>query len=241
MSETHVDVLAIMAHPDDVELTAGGTLLAAAAAGRRIGIVDLTGGETGSAGSRELRAEEAREAAAVLGLHARECLGLPDAGLENSPAMRAAVAQVIRRYRPQVVITHARQGRHPDHTVTAQLVRDACFVAGLKNVAPGLPAFRPRKIVHAISFREDPVFPSFVVDISDHLERKLAAIACYGSQFRGLTQAGEVYPNGEPLADIIRHQAAHYGSMIRCRYGEAFHMTETVRLTDITALDVSSF
>jgi N-acetylglucosamine malate deacetylase 1 len=241
MHDSPIDVLAIMAHPDDVELTAGGTLLAAAAAGRRIGIIDLTGGETGSTGSRSLRADEAREAAAVLGLHARECLDLPDAGLENSPAMRAVVAQAIRRHRPQVVITHARQGRHPDHTVAAQLVRDACFVAGLKNVAPGLPPHRPRKIVHAISFREDPIFPSFVVDISDHLERKLAAIACYHSQFAGLRQAGEIYPNGEPLPEIIRHQAAHYGSMIRCRYGEPFHMTETVRLTDITALDVASF
>jgi N-acetylglucosamine malate deacetylase 1 len=122
-------------------------------------------------------------------------------------------------------------------------VRDACFLAGLKNllVLPDLPAFRPRKVVHCMSFREDAIAPSFIVDISDVFEQKLAAIRCYRSQFEGLTQAGEVYPNGEPLADVVRHQAAHYGTMIRARYGEPFHTTETLRVEDIASLDVSTF
>jgi LmbE family N-acetylglucosaminyl deacetylase len=140
-----------------------------------------------------------------------------------------------------VVITHARQGRHPDHIAAAQLVRDACFLAGLKNLVPDMPAFRPRKVLHAMSFREDAIAPSFIVDISDVFEQKLAAIRCYHSQFDGLTQAGEVYPNGEPLPDVIRHQAAHYGTMIRARYGEPFQMTETMRVTDVASLDVSTF
>lgn len=236
-----LDILAIMAHPDDVELTCGGTLLASAALGRRTGIVDLTAGETGSRGTVEIRAMEAQEAARVLGVTVRENLGLPDAQLANDATARTAVIRAIRRHRPAIVITHARQGRHPDHIAAAQLVRDACFLAGLKNLVPDLAAFRPRKVVHAMSFREDALTPSFVVDISDVFEQKLAAIRCYRSQFDGLTQAGEVYPNGEPLEDIIRHQAAHYGTFIRCRYGEPFHTTEVMRVTDIASLDVTTF
>ena len=241
--QTHdgLDVLAIMAHPDDVELTCGGTLLAAAALGRRTGIVDLTAGETGSRGTVEIRAAEAQRAAAVLGVTVRENLHLPDAHLVNSIEAREVVIRAIRRMRPQVVITHARQGRHPDHIAAAQLVRDACFLAGLKNLVKELPPFRPRKVVHAMSFREDAIAPSFVVDISEVFEKKLQAIACYMSQFDGLTQAGEVYPNGEPLPDIIRHQAAHYGTLIRRQYGEPFHTTETLRVTDIASLDVATF
>jgi N-acetylglucosamine malate deacetylase 1 len=236
-----LDILAIMAHPDDVELTCGGTLLASVAHGRRVGIVDLTAGETGSRGTVEIRAAEAQEASRILGVSIRENLRLPDAHLMNTPESRDAVIRAIRRHRPTLVITHARQGRHPDHIAAAQLVRDACFLAGLKNLAPDIPAFRPRKVVHAMSFREDAVAPSFIVDISDVFEQKLAAIRCYRSQFDGLTQAGEVYPNGEPLPDIIRHQAAHYGTMIRARYGEPFHTTETLRVSDIASLDVTTF
>jgi len=236
-----LDVLAIMAHPDDVELTCGGTLLASAALGRRTGICDLTAGETGTRGTVAIRAAEAQQAAQLLGVSVRENLHLPDAHLVNTPEARAVVIRAIRRHRPTIVITHARQGRHPDHIASAQLVRDACFLAGLKNLVTDIPPFRPRKVIHAMSFREDPITPSFVVDISGMFEQKLAAIACYTSQFDGLTQAGEVYPNGEPLPDIIRHQAAHYGALIRARYGEPFYTTETLRVSDIASLDVSTF
>jgi len=236
-----LDVLAIMAHPDDVELTCGGTLLASAALGRTTGIVDLTAGETGSRGTVAIRAAEAQQAALILGVTVRENLRLPDAHLVNTPEAREVVIRAIRRHRPTIVITHARQGRHPDHIAAAQLVRDACFLAGLKNLVTDMPPHRPLKVVHAMSFREDAIAPSFVVDISDVFEQKLAAIRCYHSQFDGLTQAGEVYPNGEPLPDIIRHQAAHYGALIRARYGEPFLTTETLRVADIAALDVSTF
>ncbi len=236
-----LDVLAIMAHPDDVELTCGGTLLASVARGRRVGIMDLTQGETGSRGTVAIRAAEAQEAGRILGVSVRENLHLPDAHLVNTPETRDTVIRAIRTLRPTIVITHARQGRHPDHIAAAQLVRDACFLSGLKNLVPDVPAFRPRKVVHCLSFREDAIAPSFIVDISDVFEQKLAAIRCYRSQFDGLTQAGEVYPNGEPLADVIRHQAAHYGTMIRARYGEPFHTTETLRVDDIASLDVSTF
>jgi N-acetylglucosamine malate deacetylase 1 len=236
-----VDVLAVAAHRDDVELTCGGTLLRAAALGRRTGVVDLTQGEMGTRGSAELRAAEAARAAAVLGLCARENLALPDAGIVNTPETRAALARVIRRLRPQVVIAPSPWARHPDHRVAAELVRDACFVAGLAKVAPELPKHRPRKVVHCITYREDAVKPTFVVDVSDVFERKMEAIRCYASQFDGATQAGEVYPTGEPLYDVVRHQAAHYGSLIRARYGEPFFTHETMRVDDIAALEVSTF
>jgi N-acetylglucosamine malate deacetylase 1 len=241
MPET--DLLAIFPHPDDAELTCGGTLCKAAGQGYRVGILDLAAGELASRGTTELRSAEAASAARVLGVSLRENLGLPDAGLTNTPDTRLAVARVIRRLRPQIVLTAAPFpfGRHPDHRVTAELVRDACFVAGLAKLDGSLPPHRPRKVLHSITYREDYLKPSFVVDVSAEFERKIEAIRCYASQFEGLIQAGEVYPNGEPLVDIVRHQAAHYGSLIRTRYGEPFHVTETMRVDDVVALEVSTF
>ncbi|HEU4629504.1 MAG TPA: bacillithiol biosynthesis deacetylase BshB1 [Gemmatimonadaceae bacterium] len=236
-----VDVLAIAAHRDDVELTCGGTLLRAADRGQRTAIIDLTQGEMGTRGSAALRAAEAARAAEVLGLAVRENLALPDAGITNTPETRAALARLIRRLRPAVVIAPSPWARHPDHRVAAELVRDACFVAGLAKVAPDVPRHRPRKVIHCITYREDAVKPTFVVDVSDVFERKMAAIRCYASQFDGVVQAGEVYPNGEPLYDIVRHQAAHYGSLIRTRYGEPFFTHETMRVDDVAALEVSTF
>jgi bacillithiol biosynthesis deacetylase BshB1 len=236
-----VDILAIAAHRDDVELTCGGTLLAAAARGRRTAIVDLTEGEAGTRGTADLRAHEAARAAQILGVAARENLGLPDAGLVNTPETRAKLALVIRRFRPRIVIAPAAHGRHPDHRVAAELIRDASFVAGLAKVEPGVPAHRPYKVIHTLTYREDVVKPTFIVDISDVFERKLEAIQCYASQFDGVKQAGEVYPNGDSLLDIVRHQAAHYGSRIRARYGEPFFTHETMRVEDVATLEVSTF
>ena len=236
-----VDILAIAAHRDDVELTCGGTLIKAASLGRRTAILDLTQGETGTRGSADIRAAEASRAAEVLGVQARENLGLPDAGIVNTPDTRAELARVIRRFRPRVVLAPAPRGRHPDHRAAAELVRDACFVAGLAKVASDVPKWRPHKVVHCVTYREDFSKPTFVVDVSDEFERKLEAIRCYESQFEGVTQAGEVYPNGEPLLDVVRHQAAHYGTLIRSRYGEPFFTYETMRVDDIAALEVSTF
>lgn len=236
-----VDILAIAAHPDDIELICGGTLIRAQMLGRLTGILDLAAGELATRGTPELRAKEAAKAAKVMGVSVRENLGFPDGGIQNTPETRAKVAVMIRKLQPQVVITHSLHGRHPDHPIVAQLVRDACFVAGLKKIEPKVPAHRPRKVIHALSFREDNQKPTFVVDISDAFEKKLEAIGCYESQFGEAVQAGEVYPNGEPLRDLIRHHAAHYGSLIRCRYGEPFYTTETMRVDDVATLQVATF
>ncbi len=236
-----VDILAIAPHPDDAELTCGGTLIKAARQGYRTAILDLTRGEMGTRGSAAERAEEASRAAEVLGVAARENLGLPDANLVNTPESRADVVRAIRRFAPRIVIAPSPRGNHPDHRVAAELVRDACFLGGIAKFEPGVPRHRPKKILHCITYREDHEKPTFVVDISDEFETKLQAIACYASQFEGVTRAGEVQPNGEPLLDIVRHHAAHYGSLIRTRYGEPYFTTETMRVDDIGMLEVATF
>jgi N-acetylglucosamine malate deacetylase 1 len=236
-----VDLLAIAAHRDDVELTCAGTLIKAGRQGYRTAVLDLTQGEMGTKGTPELRASEASRAAEIMGLQARENLGMRDAGIVNDLQTRELLARAIRRFKPTVVLAPAREGRHPDHHTTAQLVRDACFIAGLAKLAPDLPKHRPRKLIHCVSFREDFGKPTFVVDVSDVFETKMEAIRCFDSQFSGATQAGEVMPNGESLYDVVRHQSAHYGSLIRCRYGEPFYTSETMRVDDVVALEVSSF
>lgn len=236
-----VDLLCIAAHRDDAELTCGGTLIKAVDDGYRVGVLDLTEGEMGTRGSADLRAQEAEAAAEVMGLTIRENLRLPDAGVENTRATREALVAMIRQLQPRVVIAPAARGRHPDHRLTSELVRDACFLAGIARYVPDVPRHRPLKLLHTITYREDAVKPTFVVDISAQFERKLAAIRCYASQFDGQTQAGEVFPNGESLYDIVTHQAAHYGARIRCRYGEPFYTDETMRVTDVLSLDVSTF
>ena len=238
---TTVHILAIAAHRDDVELTCGGTLLKAHKLGQRTAILDLTQGEMGTRGSAALRRTESDQAAELLGVSARETLGLPDAGIENTPATREVLARVIRRFAPRVVIAPALEGRHPDHRITARLVRDACFVAGLAKVAPDVPKHRPHKILHTLAYRQDFVRPTFVVDISDEFEAKMQAVRCYGSQFDGAIQAGEVYPTGEPLYDVVTHYGAYYGSLIRTRYGEPFFTSEMMRVDDIGTLEVSTF
>ena len=237
-----LDVLAVMAHPDDAELLCGGALIKAADEGGRVGVLDLTGGEAGSAGSAALRAEEAAAAGAVMGLSYRGTAGLPDAALVNTPDAREVVATHIRALRPRIVVTHWTEGRHPDHRAAAALVVDSCFLAGLKNLPVEGPPHRPFKVVHALTYREDDVKPTFVIDVTDQMERKLEALQCYGSQFGGRTGMGEVYPAGARLLyDQVRASHAAYGSRIRCAYGEPYWTRETMRQNSLTGLAVSTF
>lgn len=236
----HVDILAVAAHPDDAELTCGGTLARAADAGHRVGILDLTRGETATRGTPELRAEEAARASEVLGVAVRRNAGLPDAHLENSHEARRTVVRVLRELTPRVVILPFQVGRHPDHRIAAELGRDACFLAGLGNYDGG-PAARPLKILYALAYREDPVKPTFVVPISeDQFARKLDSIRCYASQFEGADQAGEIFPTGQPLLERVETQTRHYGSLIREPYGEPFYTEETVAVDDVVSLGVRS-
>ena len=238
----HVDLLAIAAHRDDAELTCGGTLARAARAGHGVGILDLTQGETGTRGDAGVRAAEAERAAKVLGVRVRLNAGLPDAHLQNDEPSRARLVELIRATRPRVVILPFPIGRHPDHRVAAELGRDACYLAGLAKygAANGGEPHRPFKVLYALAYREDPVKPSFVVDISDTFETKLAAIRCYASQFDGARAAGEIFPTGQDLYELIRVQSAHYGSLIRKAYGEPFFCHETLEVQDVLQLGVQS-
>ena len=242
MSKEHVDLLAIAAHRDDVELTCGGTLAKAARAGHRVGILDLTQGESGTRGDAVTRAAEAERAAQALGVAVRLNAGLPDAHLHNDEASRVVVVELIRRTRPRVVILPFPVGRHPDHRVASELGRDACYLAGLEKYGSGKGGkpHRPFKLLFSLAYREDPVKPTFVVDISDTFETKMQAIRCYASQFDGAKAAGEVFPTGQDLYELIRVQSAHYGSLIRRRYGEPFYTAETQEVADILQLGVQS-
>ncbi len=235
-----VDILAIAAHRDDVELTCAGTLLRAGDAGYRTAILDLTAGETGTRGSPDARAREAADAAKILGVAERRNAGLPDAHLQNDDAARRVLVEHIRYFAPRVVILPFSVGRHPDHRIASELGRDACYLAGLARYpAPGTP-HRPVKILYSLAYREDPVKPTFVVDISAQFERKLEAIRCYASQFDGVKAAGEIFPTGQDLYSLVETQNAHYGSLIRRRYGEPFFTYETMVVDDVVKLEGQS-
>lgn len=239
---TTVDLLAIAAHRDDVELTCGGTLAKAVRAGHRVGIIDLTQGEMGTRGDPATRAAEAERAAQTLGVAVRLNVGMRDAHLTNDEPSRKTLVELIRRTQPRVVILPFPVGRHPDHRIASELGRDACYLAGLAKYEPGRggEAHRPYKLLYALAYREDPVKPTFVVDITEVFETKLQAIRCYASQFDGAKAAGEIHPTGQDLYELIRVQSAHYGSLIRRRYGEPFYTHETQEVEDVLKLGVQS-
>lgn len=235
-----LDLLAVGCHPDDVELTCGGTLRRAADQGYRTGILDLTRGELGTKGTPARRAREAERAAEILGATVRDNLELPDAGILPTDETRRRAVAAIRRLRPSVVILPWIRGRHPDHRLGSELMRDACFLAGLVKYADGEP-HRPRKVLYAVSFREDVGKPTFVVDVSEQFERKMDAIRCYASQFDDAIQAGEAFPTGQPFYELVETQGRHYGSLIRRPFGEPFVTDETMEVGDVVSLGVASF
>lgn len=240
MNVEPLDILAIAPHRDDAELTCGGTLAKAAALGRRVGILDLTQGEMASRGDVATRAAEAEAAAKVLGVAVRLNAELPDAHVTNDHSSRKRLVGFLRTMRPRVVILPYPSVRHPDHHVTSELGRDACFLSALAKYGDGGEPHRPFKIVYTIAYYENYVKPTFVVDVSDFFERKLEAIRCYGSQFDGATTAGEIFPTGQPLYDLIDTQSRHYGSLIRRLHGEPFFTYETVEVDDLATLTVQS-
>lgn len=235
-----VHLLAIAAHRDDAELTCAGTLIKAVDQGYQTGILDLTAGETATRGSASLRADEAERAAKIMGVSERRNAGLPDAGLHNTDETRRLVVEQIRHFAPRVVILPFPVGRHPDHRVAAELGRDACFLAGLAKYAAGGTPHRPHKVLYSLAYREDPVKPSFLVDISPQFERKMQAIRCYSSQFDGAKAAGEIFPTGQDLYSLVEIQNGHYGSLIRTRYAEPYFTHETVEVDDVIKLAVQS-
>ncbi|MDQ2926320.1 MAG: bacillithiol biosynthesis deacetylase BshB1 [Acidobacteriota bacterium] len=240
-----VDVLAIAAHRDDVEQTCGGTLLVQQSLGWRTGIVDLTQGEAGTRGSAAERAAEATDAARILRVAHREALDLPDGNIQNTPENRLKLAAVLRRLRPRVVILPYWQGRHPDHYNTATLGYEACFIAGLSRLA--LPAeldasdlvpHRPYKIIYASLYAD--VRPTFVVDITAHIETRLESLLAYRSQYGNQTSGSGLFVPAEDIRERTFATARHYGLLAGVRYAEPFVQKEVHLTTDLMGLPVQS-
>lgn len=234
-----LDVLAIAAHPDDIEQTCGGTLLHMAELGYVTGALDLTAGDMGTRGTPELRMEEARKAASLLRLTFRENLQMPDARLENTIPLRMTLMGVIRRLKPKVVILPYWEARHPDHYVASHLGIEACFLSGLAKMDDQAPAHRPRKVVYASSYAT--VAPSFVVDITPHFERRMESLFAYESQYGEVEQGAHLFPKKDEITDRLRSIARYYGNLIGVKYGEPFVQKEMMRVDDLVQLPVRTF
>ncbi len=235
-----LDLLAIAAHPDDVELTCGGTLLKMAQRGYKTGILDLTAGEMGSRGTVETRAKEAAQAAKLLGVQWRETLGVPDSDVQPARQHKMRLAAVIRRLQPRTVIIPYWEARHPDHCNASTLAYEGCFLAGLKQLPLEGEPHRPFKILYSTAYAS--VRPTFIVDITAQYERRRRAILAFGSQFRPgkAAKKGKVFLAIDRLEDEMNQLARHYGQMIGVRYGEPFLQKELMQVDDILKLDVRS-
>jgi N-acetylglucosamine malate deacetylase 1 len=225
--------LAFGAHADDVELACGGTLVKLASRGHKTGVVVLTRGEMGTRGSAELRAQEFGNAAEIMGLAAHQMLDIPDGQIEPTWANKLKIVEVLRTFKPGIVFAPYWVDRHPDHEETSHLVRAAAYLAGLKRMDTGQPAFRPYKLVFYQSRFE--FSPSFVVDISLSHEQKMKAILAYSSQFYAKGEAGS--EEGPLIArpeflDSIETRDRRYGAAIGVKYGEPFLVREAIQLKD---------
>jgi len=234
-----LDVLAIAAHRDDIELTCGGTVIKMVDEGYRVGALDLSAGESGTRGSAAVREREAEKAAKLMGLAHRENLGLPDAAIENLRPYKLKIAQKIRDLRPRTVILPYWEGRHPDHYTTGQIGYEACFLAGLDKLPLHGEPHRPFKIIYA-SVYVPAVVPSFVVDVTSQFERKLKAILCYGSQFSPEKDMRNLFPSRRDLRERVGSLARHFGLMIGVRFGEPFVTREVGAVDDIVTMPVRS-
>jgi bacillithiol biosynthesis deacetylase BshB1 len=238
-----LDVLAIAAHPDDIEQTCGGTLLRMAEMGYRTGALDLTAGDMGTRGTPEQRLAEAEVAARHLRLQWRGNLRFPDARLENNIGARMTLAVKIRELRPRVVILPYWQGRHPDHYHASELGYEACFLAGLKKLDEYSEPHRPYKVIYASLYAN--VTPSFVVDISGQFEARMAALLSYQSQYGSQGEGGQgegrgLFPQEPEIRERLAAIARFYGNLIGVRYGEPFVVKETMQVDDIVNMGVRS-
>ena len=227
-----LDILVVSPHPDDAEISVGGTILRCRAEGLRVGVLDLTNGEPTPHGSPEIRARESAAATAILELDWRENLGLPNRSLEATLAARKALASVFRQTRPRVILSPYWEDVHPDHVAASQLIDDSRFWAKLsKTDMPGEPYWPPRIFYFwSIHLRIHPK-PSFVLDISPHIDKKMEAVRCYASQF--LVGKSQEFPT--PIDDI-KDRARYWGWSINTKYAEPFASREDIGLSSLQPL-----
>jgi bacillithiol biosynthesis deacetylase BshB1 len=226
-----LDILVMAAHPDDAELSCAGTILKHIAAGKKVGIVDFTRGELGTRGTPEIRLQESAGATKILGLHARENLGIRDGFFRNDEETQLKLIEVIRKYQPEIVLANALEDRHPDHGKGAQLAIDACFLSGLRQIKTGnLPAWRPSQVYHYIQDRY--LEPDFVIDITDHWDQKESAISAFMSQFFDPASAEPAsYISSPDFLNFIQARGMEMGHKIGVKYGEGFQSQKTLEKT----------
>ncbi len=221
-----LDVLAIGVHPDDVELGCSGTILVALSEGKKVGIVDLTRGELGTRGSAEIRKIEAANAAKVLGVHLRENIGLADGFFLNDEAHQRKVITMIRKYQPEIILCNAPEDRHPDHGRSAKLVSDAAFLSGLRKIETELDsvsqqAWRPKYVFHYLQDRF--IQPHFVVDISEHMDKKIESVLSYTTQFFNPDlDEPQTYISSPEFLETVRARAMMLGKRIGVKYAEGY-------------------
>ncbi len=227
-----IDILAFAAHPDDIELSASGTLIKHIAQGKKVVIVDLTQGELGSRGTIESRYTEAEAADEIMGIHQRVNLKMADGFFEINEKNKRLIIEQIRRFRPRVVLANAKTDRHPDHGRASQLVSEATFLSGLRKIntqweGADQLAFRPEVIYHYI--QDHYLVPDFVVDVSDFVEKKMAAIQAYKTQFHNPNSKEPQTPiSGEEFLDFIKGRMLQYGRSIGVKYAEGFQVERTI-------------
>jgi N-acetylglucosamine malate deacetylase 1 len=228
----NLDVLCMMAHPDDAEIIAGGTLIKLKDQGYSVGIANFTRGEMGTRGDPEQREREAVCATNIMGIDVLINLGFPDARIENIIENRDIVIRAIREYRPHLVITHDMNNRNPDHTHTSLLVRESCFTSGLTKYDTGQTPHRPNKIIYGMEYFE--VEASIFIDITDQFERKMHAISCHKTQiFDPEKQDFPTYISSDRFIAEIQSRLRYYGSRIHTDYAEAFRVDTPVEISDL--------
>ena len=236
-AETHLDVLAVFSHPDDAELTMAGTLLKLKSLGYRTGVLDMTRGEMGTRGTPEIRAKESLDAAGILGLDARLNLEQPDGHIALDDESRTAMVRVLRQCRPKVVFTSHWDDPHPDHSVTARVVREAARLATMRRYdeAARLDAIKMPAIAHAVYSRL--IVPSFIVDVSEFAEGKMKAIRAHASQFYSAESSEPATRISDPaFLHQMEWRMRYYGSLIGVAAGEAFYVREALNVEDPIAL-----
>jgi len=221
-----VDILAIGAHPDDVELGCGGTIAKLISEGKKAAIVDLTKGELGTRGTEETRRKEAEDSAKILGISARENLGMKDGFLQNSEEYQLRIVKILRKYQPEIVLANAIDDRHPDHAKAAKLVSDACFLSGLRRIETEYNGqiqeiWRPKQIFHYIQWKH--INPDFVIDISEFMEKKVEACLAYQTQFYNPDSKEPVTPIAtKDFLESLTYRAQDLGRLSGVAFAEGF-------------------
>lgn len=232
-----VDVLAIGAHPDDVDIGIGGTLLRLIDQGHSMAILDLTRGEAGSRGTVEERLQEARDAATALGVTTRENAMLPDGGLTNSPEQRDPIIRCIRALRPKIILSHLENDRHPDHRAAHELVRDANFYAGVASIKTNTEPYRAPQRFGYRPYFEDDTPPQYIVDISDYFEEKIRVLKSFRSQLYNPEYKGpDTLVASQEFWESIRTRAAYWGHRAQVAYGEPLFSDVPLVLNDLPGL-----